>query len=183
MARSSSSWLSAPGSGACTNCQKRKSRCLRAHPGDPVCISCTKTRKTCVFMRPPDRTPLTRRNLDAAELQIVQLRSLLTSLQPDLDIDAAIRRLGTRGGSANSPVQLESPPADADKPIQQKYEWYEGPQSRNPGWADNTTVSNDGMANLLVDENSGYLGRNLAHHVKKIILSNPRKGAAQVHSI
>ncbi|KAI0448218.1 fungal-specific transcription factor domain-containing protein [Xylaria telfairii] len=158
MARSSPSWSSPPGSRACTNCQKRKSRCLRAHPGDPVCISCTKTRKTCVFMRPPDRTPLTRRNLDAAELQIVQLRSLLTSLQPDLDINAAIRRLSTCGGSANSPVQLESPPADADKPIQQKYEWHEGPQSGNLGWADNTTVSNDGMANLLVDENSGYLG-------------------------
>ncbi|KAI1757673.1 fungal-specific transcription factor domain-containing protein [Xylaria castorea] len=158
MGRSSSKWLSTSGLRACTNCQKRKSRCLRAHPEDSVCISCTKTRKTCVFERPPDRTSLTRRNLDAAELQIVQLRTLLTSLQPDLDIDAAIRRLGTRGGGANLPVQLESPPADADKPMQKNYEWHEGPLSVDAERADDASVSNDGMANLLVEENSGYLG-------------------------
>ncbi|RYC64486.1 hypothetical protein CHU98_g1713 [Xylaria longipes] len=161
MERSSSSWSSASGSRACNNCQKKQSWCLRAHPGDPVCISCTKTRKTCVFKRPPDRTPLTRRNLDAAELQIVHLRNLLTSLQPDLDIDAAISHLGARGGSARLPVQLESPPADEDKPTQQKYEWHEGPLSGNAGRTDNATISNDGMANLLADENPGYLGRRL----------------------
>ncbi|KAI0487007.1 fungal-specific transcription factor domain-containing protein, partial [Xylaria cf. heliscus] len=158
MARPSSSWSSASGSRACTNCQKRKSRCLRAHPGDAGCMSCIKTRKSCVFKRPPDRTPLTRRNLDAAEFQIVQLRSLLASLQPDLDIDAAIRHVGTRGGSVTLPVQLESPPTDADKPMQQSYEWHEGPLSRNSGRVDKVTISNDGMANLLLDENSGYLG-------------------------
>ncbi|KAI1742431.1 fungal-specific transcription factor domain-containing protein [Xylaria scruposa] len=156
MGRSSSRWLSTSGPRACTNCQKRKSRCLRAHPEDPVCLSCTKTRKTCVFERPPDRTPLTRRNLDAAELQIVQLRTLLTSLQPDLDIDAAIRRLSTCGGGANMPVQLESPPADTDKPARKTYEWHEGPLSVDTEQADNAPV-NDGMANLLV-EDSGYLG-------------------------
>ncbi|KAI0195200.1 fungal-specific transcription factor domain-containing protein [Xylaria flabelliformis] len=154
MGRSSSRWLSTSGPRACTNCQKRKSRCLRAHPEDPVCLSCTKTRRTCVFERPPDRTPLTRRNLDAAELQIVQLRTLLTSLQPDLDIDAAIRRLGTCDSGASLPLQLESPPADVDKPVQKNYEWHEGPLAVE---ADNTPASNDGMANFLVKD-SGYLG-------------------------
>ncbi|TRX90407.1 hypothetical protein FHL15_008772 [Xylaria flabelliformis] len=170
MGRSSSRWLSTSGPRACTNCQKRKSRCLRAHPEDPVCLSCTKTRKTCVFERPPDRTPLTRRNLDAAELQIVQLRTLLTSLQPDLDIDAAIRRLGTCGGGANLPVQLESPPADVDKPVQKNYEWHEGPLAVE---ADNTPASNDGMANFLVKD-SGYLGSQLLEEIASAISGESR---------
>ncbi|KAI0102100.1 fungal-specific transcription factor domain-containing protein [Nemania sp. FL0031] len=153
-----SSWSSSSSSRACTNCQKRKSRCLRAHPGDSTCISCTKTRKLCVFKSPPDRTPLTRRNLDAVELQVIQLRALLRSLHPDLDIDAAIRGLHTRGSAVNLPVQLGSPPAEADRPVSQSYEWHEGSLSVNSGRADNMAASNDGMANLLSDENSGYLG-------------------------
>ncbi|KAI0874084.1 fungal-specific transcription factor domain-containing protein [Hypoxylon argillaceum] len=155
---SGSSWLSSSSPRACTNCQKRKSRCLRANPGDPMCISCTKTRRPCVFQSPPDRTPLTRRNLDTAELQVAQLRTLLKSLQPDLDIDAAIRRLRTCGGAEGLSVQLGSPPAEADRLMQQNYEWHEGSLSSNTGRADSSAASNDGMANLLIDENSGYLG-------------------------
>ncbi|KAJ8133430.1 hypothetical protein O1611_g188 [Lasiodiplodia mahajangana] len=107
---------------------------------------------------PPDRTPLTRRNLDAAEIQVVQLRALLKSLHPDLDIDAAIKGLHTRGSAVSLPVQLGSPPAEADRPMPQNYEWHEGSLSVNTGRAGNTIASNDGMANLLIDENSGYLG-------------------------
>ncbi|KAJ8119396.1 hypothetical protein ONZ43_g3643 [Nemania bipapillata] len=110
-----------------------------------MCISCTKTRKTCTFRSPPDRTPLTRKNLDAAELQIAQLRTLVKSLQPNLDIDAAIRRLRPRGGTAALPAQLDSPPAEAetDRPTPQNYEWHEGSLSESTGRTDRVATSND----------------------------------------
>ncbi|GAW20863.1 hypothetical protein ANO14919_103750 [Xylariales sp. No.14919] len=161
MERHRPAWPGATSSRACCNCQKRKSRCLRARPGDPSCIYCTRAQKTCVFERPPDRTPLTRRNLDTAELQVAQLRALLRSLHPDLDIHAAIRHLDTRSGSACPPVQPNSPGSrvtDADKPPPQAYEWHEGSLSGRSELADNAFVPNDGMANLPADENSGYIG-------------------------
>ncbi|KAI1130730.1 fungal-specific transcription factor domain-containing protein [Nemania abortiva] len=181
MERSGSSWMSSSSSRACTNCQKRKSRCLRAHPGDSICISCTKTRKSCIFKNPPDRTPLTRRNLDAAELQVVQLRALVRSLQPDLDIDAAIKRLHGRGSAVSLPVQqLGSPPAEADRPMPQNYEWHEGSLSTGAGSTENVIASNDGMANLLIDENSGYLGGSsgsqLLEEIASAISSDGRAG-------
>ncbi|KAI1359331.1 fungal-specific transcription factor domain-containing protein [Xylaria arbuscula] len=144
MERHRPAYLSASSSRTCCNCQKRKSRCLRAHPEDTSCIYCNKTRKKCVFESPPDRTPLTRRNLDATELQIVKLRALLRSLHPDLDIDAALRRLETSGDNS-----------DQSRP--QAYEWHENYLSEGAEIGDNGTVSNDGMANLPADENSGTL--------------------------
>ncbi|KAI0156569.1 fungal-specific transcription factor domain-containing protein [Xylariaceae sp. FL1272] len=170
MERSGRAWLSSAAR-ACSNCQKRKSRCLRARPGDISCIYCTRTRKTCVFESPPDRTPLTRRNLDAAELQVKQLRTLLSSLHPDLDIDAAIVRLGRCESSEHPLEQLDSPPANTDKPTPQKYEWHEGTLSTDAEPVANGSASNDGMGNLSTKTNSGYLGGSAGSHLLEEIAS------------
>ncbi|KAI1269945.1 fungal-specific transcription factor domain-containing protein [Xylariaceae sp. FL1019] len=170
MERSRRAWLSS-GARACSNCQKRKSRCLRARPGDTSCIYCTKTRKTCVFESPPSRTPLTRRNLDAAELQVKQLRALLSSLHPDLDIDAARVRLGSCDSNEHTLGQFDSSPADTDKPTPQKYEWHEGTLSTDTEPVANGSSSNDGMGNLSTKTNSGYLGGSAGSHLLEEIAS------------
>ncbi|KAI0425142.1 fungal-specific transcription factor domain-containing protein [Xylaria sp. FL1042] len=184
-------WPGASGSRACTNCQKRKSRCLRAQPTDPSCIFCTKGRKTCIFESPPDRTPLTRKNLDAAELQIAQLRALLGSLHPDMDINAAIGRLDTdtdiRGESAclkvQSSLQSRSCSVSADKPMPQMYEWHEESLSAVAEPADGASMLNDGMANLPADENSGYIGGSSgSHFLDEITSAIPSDDRTRRHS-
>ncbi|KAE8372499.1 hypothetical protein BDV26DRAFT_98803 [Aspergillus bertholletiae] len=42
--------------GACTECQKRKSKCSGSAP----CSYCARSSKPCTFSGPPQRTPLTR---------------------------------------------------------------------------------------------------------------------------
>ncbi|KAI1309796.1 fungal-specific transcription factor domain-containing protein [Xylaria venustula] len=158
MERSRPAWQGSSGSRACRNCQKRKSRCLRVRPEDASCISCTKCKKTCVFENPPNRTPLTRRNLDAAELQIAQLRALLGSLHPDMDINSAIERLDTGDRSACLRVQPSSLPAEEEDETPQTYEWHEESLSATAETVTNVPTPNDGMANLPADENSGYIG-------------------------
>ncbi|KAI0976640.1 fungal-specific transcription factor domain-containing protein [Xylaria arbuscula] len=158
MERSRPAWQGSSVSRACRNCQKRKSRCLRVRPEDPSCISCTKCKKTCIFENPPDRTPLTRRNLDAAELQIAQLRALLDSLHPGMDINAAIRRLDTGDRSACARVQSSLRPAEEEDVMPQTYEWHEESLSATAETVNHVSTPNDGMANLPADENSGYIG-------------------------
>nr|XP_036579674.1 C6 transcription factor [Colletotrichum truncatum]KAF6787354.1 C6 transcription factor [Colletotrichum truncatum] len=137
---------------ACVNCQKRKSRCMRGSvPNDP-CSYCTKTGKTCSFESPPDRTPLTRKNLDAAELRCTQLQNLLLSLNPDLDIESALKRstIDNKEGEHSSYATEES-----DETTPHSYEWHEG--SLSPINQSNSTNDNDGMATLS-SHDSGYLG-------------------------
>ncbi|VUC36540.1 unnamed protein product [Clonostachys rosea] len=141
---------------ACINCQKRKSRCVRSvgrnggrsDDGAP-CSYCLQTGKSCSFESPPDRTPLTRNNLDAAELRCAQLRSLIKSLNPDLDIDSAL------GQQAPSPSSYQATEAAWDASTLHEYEWHE--DSLSPEAEHHRLVGSDGMATIS-NNDSGYLG-------------------------
>lgn len=93
---------------ACFNCQKRKTRCIVPVAGRGPCSYCADNSKTCSFGHPPDRTRLTRQNLDASERKCAQLHSLLRSVDPNIDIDAALNQL-----QSDNPI---SPASDNDVP-------------------------------------------------------------------
>ncbi|KAK0375146.1 hypothetical protein CLIM01_07493 [Colletotrichum limetticola] len=144
---------------ACVNCQKRKSRCMRGSAANDPCSYCAKTGKTCSFEKPPDRTPLTRKNLDAAELRCKQLQNLIRSLNPELDINSALGETQNQQESVGNEDDdgsgsLHSPLGDSDEVTPHSYEWHEGslsPEFKSSGH------ENDGMA-MLPTHDSGYLG-------------------------
>lgn len=145
---------------ACVNCQKRKSRCMRGSAANDPCSYCAKTGKTCSFEKPPDRTPLTRKNLDAAELRCKQLQGLIKSLNPELDINSAFEETQVQQDSVGHEDDggggsLHSPPGDSDEVTPHSYEWHEG--SLSPEFK-SSTHENDGMA-MLPTHDSGYLGK------------------------
>ncbi|KAJ5784553.1 transcriptional regulatory protein C1F7.11c [Penicillium pulvis] len=139
---------------ACINCQRRKTRCFRPGSETGPCSYCTRKGKTCSFESPPDRTPLTRKNLDLAERRCTQLRSLLHSLNPDLDVKSALEQLGSEQDVADSPtldgsIELAS----------SNYEWHEGSLSPDGASPDgDKAITTDGMATLSTND-SGYLGQ------------------------
>lgn len=65
---------------ACLACQRRKTKCIPSGDGQP-CEYCTKTGKRCQFAEPPNRTPLTRKNLDDLESRCHHLEAIIESLQ------------------------------------------------------------------------------------------------------
>ena len=137
---------------ACVNCQKRKTRCLRSGDTGP-CSYCARRRKNCSFEGPPDRTPLTRKNLDASEHRCAQLGALLQSISPGLDIDTALQQFESEPSPTEGPA-----PAEINDSTPDSYEWHEGslsPECRSPNWG--TTMTTDGMATLSTTD-SGYLG-------------------------
>lgn len=153
MRKNSRKPLNSPALRACINCQKRKTRCFRPGSETGPCSYCTRKGKTCSFESPPDRTPLTRKNLDLAERRCTQLRSLLRSLNPDLDVKAALEQLNSEQVVADSPTLNENIELTPDS-----YEWHEGslsPEEASPD-GDNAFTT-DGMATLSTND-SGYLG-------------------------
>ncbi|KAJ5287886.1 transcriptional regulatory protein C1F7.11c [Penicillium angulare] len=138
---------------ACINCQKRKTRCYRTGSDSGPCSYCARKGKTCSFESPPDRTPLTRRNLDAAENRCTKLRSLLRSLNPEVDIEAALEQLSPEQDDTESPIVDEN-----SEPTPDSYEWHEGSLSPEDTVLDEKkAVTTDGMATLPTND-SGYLG-------------------------
>jgi len=137
---------------ACLECQKRKSRCTSELP----CAFCHKANRSCVYTPRPQRTPLTRKNLDAAEQKCQKLASMLKTLNPDVDIESLLKDSET---SINS--QLASPSSSGTSPpaptgSSNKYEWHEDPLSADE---DEIQSPRDGMALLPTDpSDSGYLG-------------------------
>lgn len=134
------------------NCQKRKTRCLR-NSDTGACSYCVRAQKNCSFEGPPNRTPLTRKNLDASEHRCAQLGALLHSIDPGLNIEAALKRLesGYTAPTIEHPVETDDSTPDS-------YEWHEGslsPECRSPNPGDALTT--DGMATLSTTD-SGYLG-------------------------
>jgi transcriptional regulatory protein GAL4 len=144
---------------ACLECQKRKTKCREAADGSGSCSYCIKTRKQCVFEAPAPRTPLTRRNLDAVEWKCQRLESLIRSIDPNLDIEAALK--GQRPSSSSN-GQLSGPRAESrsvSPTPADDYEWHESvsqAEVRSPS-GDGTFVW-DGMASLSTRA-SGYLGK------------------------
>lgn len=180
---------------ACTNCRKRKSRCSGSAVGGQSCSYCTKTGKECSFQEPTDRTPLKRKNLDAAERRCAQLRSLLHSLHPDMDIDAALAKLnaappgdengrgasGSGSASGSGHVHVVSPDDDGeeDETEEARYGWHEDfrPAAANEDASSCDALRQepnedgcDGMGTFSTSD-SGYLGSSSVSSLLKDIAS------------
>lgn len=165
---------SVPASQACVNCQKRKTRCIGTNGPGQSCSYCSRAGKPCSFEAPPQRTALTRRNLDAAERRCSRLERLIRSLHPDMDIASALESFDHQEPSATGPLvpgdtQLPESPAISQPPAGE-YEWNEdvsdppatGSLKNNmedgDGLGDGLGDGvGDGMATLVTDK-AGYLG-------------------------
>ncbi|KAL4821870.1 fungal-specific transcription factor domain-containing protein [Aspergillus spinulosporus] len=120
--------------------------------GTSPCAYCAKTNKPCVFGPRPSRTPLTRRNLDAAETRCTSLLSLLRKLNPEVDIENALRTVAPESEYHQYPQSVEplEPEPDPGSPGSSRdFEWNEASTSHPP----------DGMVSLpTASAESGYLG-------------------------
>ncbi|KAH7259407.1 fungal-specific transcription factor domain-containing protein [Fusarium redolens] len=142
---------------ACLNCQKRKSRCQPSLNGPGPCSYCARAGKDCSFVNPPDRTRLTRKNLDAMEQRCNKLESLIRSLHPDMDIDVALANLEA-GQEAIRRTEQES---DDESPEHEEpaheYEWSEPSLPPDFDSQNDEAGAMDGMATLN-SLDAGYLG-------------------------
>ncbi|KAE8411187.1 fungal-specific transcription factor domain-containing protein [Aspergillus pseudocaelatus] len=131
---------------ACTECRKRKSKCS----GTPPCSYCSRANKPCIFGRPSLRTPLTRKNMDQIERRCASLTALLHRLNPDVDIEDALKTT-TISRSALQASDFEGvSPASVDE-----FEWSEA----SLGSPAERRVGLDGMASLPTGSTeAGYLG-------------------------
>ncbi|KAL3468124.1 fungal-specific transcription factor domain-containing protein [Aspergillus heterothallicus] len=156
MPKSSSPALAAPEFRACTEC-----RCSGISP----CQYCSRTNKQCVFNRAPSRTPLTRRNLDEAEHRCAKLVALLRRLDPEIDIDDALRTVASPGSASprfrpralgDRRPSVESR-GDGVSEEADRFDWNEAASSiATPGKGQGYP---DGMASLPTGSaESGYLG-------------------------
>ncbi len=136
---------------ACLNCQKRKSRCLRRKSEEP-CVYCRNAGKTCSLDEAPSRTPLTRKNLDAAERLCEQLTSLLRSSNPNIDIGRALKQ-----ADQPSLAQLAAPGEPHATSNNRSHDRSALHVDRSYALQQHASTS-DGMANFSKD-GSGYLGK------------------------
>lgn len=72
---------------ACNECQRRKTKCILSEDGP--CEFCRRAGKACVFEEPPQRTPLTRQNLDQAEARCRELEEALQQRETEMSSTAA----------------------------------------------------------------------------------------------
>lgn len=141
-----------PRNTSCLECRSRKSRCSGTTP----CLYCSKAKKQCLYEAVPSRTSLTRRNLDESERRCEVLRSLLSSLNPGLDIEAALQQ-AKQAAEPNATVpSLEN--LDV-APVLKEFEWRETPLLSKPERSVGSSDAGDGMASLPANTGtSGYLG-------------------------
>ncbi|KAH6667955.1 fungal-specific transcription factor domain-containing protein [Halenospora varia] len=153
---------------ACLECQKRKSKCT----GEIPCAYCARTQRDCIYAARPIRTPLTRKNLDAAEQKCKKLTSLLKSLNPDVDIEALLKNgvPSTSPQPANNPSPKSPQQVDEASPgSSHEYEWHEAPLSNDE---EPVHSLRDGMALLSTDPSeSGYLGSSAGSSMLQTIWS------------
>jgi transcriptional regulatory protein GAL4 len=106
---------------ACLECQKRKSRCT----GEVPCAFCHKAKRSCVYTPRPQRTPLTRKNLDAAEQKCQKLASMLKSLNPDVDIESLLKdsetSINSQLASLSSAGTSPPAPTGSSRPMRMRY--------------------------------------------------------------
>lgn len=173
------------GARACTNCRKRKSRCIGSAVNGQRCTYCAKTGKECSFEEPTERTPLKRKNLDAAERRCIQLELLLHSLNPDLDIDAALAKLDVsssdgrpRSGSTKVQQADVSSQDEGDETEEARYGWHEDFRPDTVGTREDASSADprgaepkeDGMGTFSTSD-SGYLGSSSASSLLQDIAS------------
>ncbi|PYI11264.1 hypothetical protein BO78DRAFT_425782 [Aspergillus sclerotiicarbonarius CBS 121057] len=151
---------------ACVECRKRKSKCSGAAP----CSYCSRTKKRCRFDRVPSRTPLTRKNLDEKERLCANLVALVHKLNPDVDVEEALKTLSASGEGRNdngpAPALPSLDPARGSPTPSGNFEWNEAPLSSTHL----PDKSLDGMASLPTGESgSGYLGNSSGSCILKTI--------------
>lgn len=91
--------------------------------------------------------------MDEFENRCANLKRMLQKLNPDVDIERALRTMATSSESNESSpeVQWRSDPGRENAPSADKFEWNESPPSQ--------TDDLDGMASLPTrSTGSGYLG-------------------------
>lgn len=136
---------------ACLQCKRRKTRCIPLRDSES-CTYCTKMSKSCVFGEPTSRTPLTRKNLDDAELRCKRLETLLEQLQPGIDVGANLEN-GTSLAEVNE--------SRADNTLSSpNYEWQETSDLNDLDRNIEDEESRNGMASLSAGSgDTGYQGR------------------------
>lgn len=149
---------------ACLQCQKRKTRCVPNNNNGSdatTCSYCAKMSKACVFETPPTRTPLTRRNLDAAEARCKELERQLRQVQPAMITKAAPSNSQERDAavvfrkeySPHSPSAVRKP---VESPAELGFEWQEVSSLGNNQSPFEEKKIQDGMVSLA---SSGYSGK------------------------
>ncbi|KAK9428640.1 fungal-specific transcription factor domain-containing protein [Lipomyces doorenjongii] len=163
---------------ACLQCQKRKTRCVSDGDGGP-CAYCTKMGKSCVFEGPPTRTPLTRKNLDAAEARCKELERRMRKLQADLKLNSSHDN-STGSNEYQGPGQPTHSAASADRepveaPVELGFEWQETfSLGDNQGYLEGKKIQ-DGMVSLAA---SGYLGNSSGSSLLESLLPPAERRSA-----
>ena len=145
---------------ACFECRKRKTRCI-IPAGDERCTYCYKKGRDCVFGEAPERTALTRKNLDAAEARCRELELALQQQQQHI----ATSPVATPGNantfaSPSAPARFQRSRRKDSGSVQGPVD---APSVRSDEWQEHSVLddgpSQDGMATLSVPgKESGYLG-------------------------
>ncbi|KAG8631559.1 hypothetical protein KVT40_000699 [Elsinoe batatas] len=132
---------------ACTECQKRKTRCIVINNGQP-CRYCARAGKTCTVAEPPVRTPLTRKNLEAVEARCRRLARLVHSLDPTINIEEAM----SKDDIATDTIQSIGVSTDDYSPTADRADGWREPNFEHVG-------DSDGMASLpQVNNGRAFLG-------------------------
>ncbi|KAL2869904.1 Zn(II)2Cys6 transcription factor [Aspergillus lucknowensis] len=152
----------------------KKAQCSGTNP----CTYCTRANKPCVFGQRPSRTPLTRKNLNAAELRCSNLVSLFRKIHPDIDIEDALQGVG------NDVARYSLRPSEVHQTI--------GPYIESPDtihdyeWNEASAAGGlpDGMVSLpSARADSGYLGTSsgtrLLENIPDLLQERPRSQQRQ----
>ncbi|KAK6823937.1 hypothetical protein RU639_006234 [Aspergillus parasiticus] len=143
---------------ACTECRKRKSKCS----GTPPCSYCSRANKPCIFGRPSLRTSLTRKNMDQIERRCASLTALLHRLNPDVDIEDALKTTTVPPRGLQAAAYDGVNPASVDE-----FEWSESSLG-SPG--ELRRVGLDGMASLPTGgTEAGYLGSSAGSSILRTV--------------
>lgn len=133
---------------ACSECQRRKTKCILDGDGSR-CVFCHRSGRECIFEEPPQRTPLTRQNLDQIEARCRQLEQLLQQRETLTPSDAA-------GGNEH---QQPTPRPNILGDRITDYEWNEASDPEARDQSSDSDHARDGMAALTSrNSGSGYLG-------------------------
>ncbi|KNG90644.1 hypothetical protein ANOM_001311 [Aspergillus nomiae NRRL 13137] len=138
-------------SGACTECQ-----CSGSAP----CAYCARSNKQCIFSGPPQRTPLTRQNLDELEHRCRALKRLLQKLNPDLDVDRALKEMNRNDTLAYVSKRGNSSITEDNPATPDRFDWSEASLvSPAAETYQSPEQGPDGMASLPSSKcDTGYLG-------------------------